>query len=143
MYWLKRGSGVVFLVQGQHIQQSTSIGNMLAKSLFCIFLIHWWTCWPSHWWTYWPSSHWWTSLPRHWWTYWRDTGEYFGKVTVELIAWVTGEHVGLVTVWAYMLSIHVVWVTGEQVVLVTGEEVGLIFAFFPFYKFHKFMKIYQ
>ena len=79
------GSSVVFLVQCQHIHQSTSLGNMLTKSFFYIFLIHWWkcwpshwwTCWPSHWWTYWsnhwrtcwPSSHWWTCWPSHCWTY--------------------------------------------------------------------------
>ena len=34
------GSSVVFLVQGQHIHQSTSLGKMLAKTFFYIFLVH-------------------------------------------------------------------------------------------------------
>ena len=34
------GSSVVFLIEGQHTHQSTSLGNMLAKTFFYISLIH-------------------------------------------------------------------------------------------------------
>ena len=38
--YIKIGSSVVFLVQGQHIHLSTSLENTLAESYFHIFLIH-------------------------------------------------------------------------------------------------------
>ena len=43
------GSSVIFLVQDQHIHQSTSLKNMLAKLNFLHFSNSLGTCWPSHW----------------------------------------------------------------------------------------------
>ena len=102
------GSSAVFLVQGQHIHQSTSLGNILAKSFVYIFLIHWWTCWPRHCWTCWP---------KHWWTWWTYTGEHVGRRTDEHVGQVTEEHVGQVT------GEHVGQSTGKHVGQVCGEHV--------------------
>ena len=41
-----------------------------------------------------------------------------------------------------LVNIIDVSVTSKQVRLVTGEEAGLVFAFFPVYRYRKLMKIY-
>ena len=87
---------VVFLVQGQYIHQSTLLVNMVAKSLFYIFLIDKWICWPSHWWICWPRQCWICWL-RHWWRCWPSQRSTCGLVTSEHVGQVTGEHVSQVT----------------------------------------------
>ena len=42
-------SSFVFLVKGQHVQQSASLGNLSVKSYFFISLTNYWTCWSVHW----------------------------------------------------------------------------------------------